>query len=80
MSANNYSSSGSNLVTEQGYGEWTVFLYNPEGLFGTFKGYLTIAKDFHTIYEYKRNSVNVSTEKGKKDHGIFSQPERCMYL
>ncbi len=65
MSGNNYSTSSSNLQTEHGYGEWVVVLYNPEGPCGLFKGYLTVSKDFHTIYNFRKTSENTADREKK---------------
>jgi hypothetical protein len=49
----NMSAPGSNVITDHGYGEWVVVLYNPSGPCGLFRGNLLVAKDFHTIYGYR---------------------------
>lgn len=66
----NYNMGGpaSNIVTEHGYGEWVVVLYNPSGPCGLFKGSLVVAKDFHTIYGVVTHK---SGEKEKKTLASF---------
>ena len=45
-----------NTVKNLGYGEWSVVLYNPEGLVShECKGYLEITKDYYSIYQYCSN-------------------------
>jgi hypothetical protein len=58
MGGNNYMGpSGSNIMTDHGYGEWVVVLYNPSGPCGLFRGYLSVAKDFHTIFSFKASKT-----------------------
>lgn len=57
----NMGAPSNNVLTEHGYGEWVVVLYNPSGPCGLFKGSLVVAKDFHTIYGY------VTVKNGEKE-------------
>lgn len=67
MGGNNYiSSSSSNVVSDQGYGEWVVVLYNPSGPCGLFRGNLLVAKDFHTIYGFRQ------TKNGDKEKKVLA--------
>ena len=64
MGGNNYMGpSGSNIMTDHGYGEWVVVLYNPSGPCGLFRGYLSVAKDFHTIYGFRSLKTGEDKEK-----------------
>lgn len=67
MGGNNYiNSSGSNVITDHGYGEWVVVLYNPNGPCGLFRGNLLVAKDFHTIYGLRQ------TKNGEKERKVLA--------
>jgi hypothetical protein len=62
----NMGTPGSNIITDHGYGEWVVVLYNPSGPCGLFRGHLLVAKDFHTIYGFRQNS------KGEKEKKVLA--------
>ena len=69
MGGNNYMGApSSNVMTDHGYGEWVVVLYNPTGPCGLFRGSLIVAKDFHTIYGFRTLKTG---EKKKKTLASF---------
>ncbi len=39
-----------NNVQERGFGKWKFVIYQPDNLITAIKGWLTVGKDFHSVY------------------------------
>jgi len=60
---NNTNNTGNNFLFEHGYGEWCVVLYDPSGSCGTFNGYLSVGKDFHTVHQIIKSPNSISEKR-----------------
>lgn len=47
------------IPSNRGFGVWTFQLYNPSEILQSFKGYLFITKDHHTLFEDASGKVTL---------------------